>query len=983
MYRDSREGFLSTRRSSAGHSRAERTEVVPSGGRHHRISPRSSKGGEALAYESRFVGREDEIAHLRKSIRGGGIVLVSGETGIGKTRLVNEALQAAGGRPRVWSRPDAITGARAYSVVVDLIAECLRIGLSGERMEDLLEAISQGSLGSQPPARRIAAEIRGLLSTLPRLPILVFEDLHDADELSLSVLGHLARSCEDDGILMMGVFRDEISNHALSRLTELLTRERLGTHLRLAPLPTLEAWALVREVAGVEVAEERKEEIVRLGEGIPFLLEELARQGSQASPPATVSRAILNRVDLLEVFEREVLEVAALGGEPIDEKLISAVIKRPSSKVTKAILSCVGCGLLREEGEETRFRHRLVSEVIVKAMVGAQRRELHRRLATALEAIHSDDCGPYARRIAGHRFWAGEPKLACGMLIVAADRALKLGALEEARECAEFGLALDPNERQVGALQRVLGEAMGKLGQFAESAESLQLAADAFHRAGRQEEAAACEIRASVYLARLDAEMAVPVLDQASKRLEELHSTPTSAEMLIRKGDLLVRFLRQIDEGVYLLREGLREAQFLGDTRLQAEAHDSLAWVALEGGDLTDPGGHGHLACQLSLEAQIDELIARTHSNNAVRLALAGSGSQALSQLDIARACLHPWEAFLPFACDHIQAWVLWLMGRPAEASIVSVRLEGSPFARVYGRVVRTWAAIEQDELWVAESVLAAWWGEVGGKSTRKRVLDDNSSLTGELMQVAMCESLLCGLSHSSEDRARLRLAESLFEAWQSGNPHSAALGAVLAGQALVRKGEYTRASEIVIPMIESSTYDPYPLRRGQALEIEAECLRASGKLEEAINILKQAEQHLRLAESGSDLSRVLTRHGGLAGSLGRQDQAIGSLKEALATARKVGAVSLANEAQALLRSLGVHSRAGRPRGSGVPAGRLSSREEEIVTLVAGGATNGEIARRLFLSKKTVENHIARAQRRLGVSGRAGLAAWAVREKLV
>ena len=115
----------------------------------------------------------------------------------------------------------------------------------------------------------------------------------------------------------------------------------------------------------------------------------------------------------------------------------------------------------------------------------------------------------------------------------------------------------------------------------------------------------------------------------------------------------------------------------------------------------------------------------------------------------------------------------------------------------------------------------------------------------------------------------------------------------------------------------------------------------------------------------------------------GERVEAASRLAEARELAGEAGAVVEVNRIESGMRMLGARPRAGRPKGPKRPEGSLSAREEEVVALVAAGASNAEVAARLFISERTVQDHIANAQRRLGLSGRAALAAWAAKQGLV
>jgi len=115
----------------------------------------------------------------------------------------------------------------------------------------------------------------------------------------------------------------------------------------------------------------------------------------------------------------------------------------------------------------------------------------------------------------------------------------------------------------------------------------------------------------------------------------------------------------------------------------------------------------------------------------------------------------------------------------------------------------------------------------------------------------------------------------------------------------------------------------------------------------------------------------------------GERTEAVRRLAEARELAFEAGATAEVNRIEARMRELGARPRAGRPKGPRRPEGSLSAREEEVVALVAAGSSNAEVAARLFLSERTVQDHISNAQRRLGLNGRAALAAWAAKQGLV
>src|SRR5690242_15543731 len=164
---------------------------------------------------------------LIASMGEGGLVLVAGEAGIGKSRLLREFATRAeeAGRTVVWGRPDSVSGPGPYSLILDLLDDVASVGRSGaDDARDLAESLTQPtSKGTEPPARKIAARVRGILSQLGTRPVVMVEDLQGADELSHAVLAHLARSARDDGVVIVATYRTEEANtDPLGRLLDIV-----------------------------------------------------------------------------------------------------------------------------------------------------------------------------------------------------------------------------------------------------------------------------------------------------------------------------------------------------------------------------------------------------------------------------------------------------------------------------------------------------------------------------------------------------------------------------------------------------------------------------------------------------------------------------------------------------------------------------------------------------------------------------------------
>jgi DNA-binding CsgD family transcriptional regulator len=205
----------------------------------------------------------------------------------------------------------------------------------------------------------------------------------------------------------------------------------------------------------------------------------------------------------------------------------------------------------------------------------------------------------------------------------------------------------------------------------------------------------------------------------------------------------------------------------------------------------------------------------------------------------------------------------------------------------------------------------------------------------------------------------------------------------VLHARARTLAGEYDAADQI---LDEAETYlrtHRYPLHGAGVAEIRGLIATARGDTEGARKMFEHATALYGEAENLSDRARATRLWAAALVAQGEKDEATRRLGEARELAVEGGALAEANRIEARMRELGVRPRAGRPRGPRRPDGSLSAREEEVVALLAAGAPNAEIAARLFLSERTVQDHVANAQKRLNLSGRAALAAWAAKQGLV
>ncbi|MGY1808762.1 BTAD domain-containing putative transcriptional regulator [Blastococcus sp. SYSU D00669] len=421
-----------------------------------------------------FVGRPRELAALADAWavagRGGGTaVVVTGEPGIGKTRLV-EAFAARARAAARWGRCAEIGGAPPYWM-----------------WQQVLGGLPEGALGSDAGARfalglDTARRLRALAGPGPLLVVL--DDLQWADRDSLSVLEVVLSQLHDAPVLLAMTCREEATGRPeLTRVLGLAARLPGARRLRLAGLDDAEVAELVARL-GVGADAARVRAVAERSAGNPFFVGELAAlpDDPATAVPAGVRDVLRLRLDGLDPAARAVLEVAAVAGRELSLALLGAVA------AVDGVPAALRAGLLVEPAPgRVRIAHDLVREALMADLPPARRAGLHGRLADALEA--GPAAATSASAIAVHRSeaaaGAADPAAAQACLRAAREALDRAGA-DDAARLAERGLRHAPQAgtELTADLELVRGSALRRLGLIEASGAALRAAADAARRAG-------------------------------------------------------------------------------------------------------------------------------------------------------------------------------------------------------------------------------------------------------------------------------------------------------------------------------------------------------------------------------------------------------------------------------------------------------------------------------------------------------------------
>jgi DNA-binding CsgD family transcriptional regulator len=393
-------------------------------------------------------GRDDELRVLRDAFARaadghGGVVFITGEPGIGKSRLVRELTGHArglGGLTAIGRAVPAGSGT-PYRPLTEALLQLLRdrpltahadLDPWLPALRAILPAIGQpdqtaGGLAS-PVARgeSVIRLIRWFGADAGPGLVITLEDLHWADPDTLTLLEYLADNLGGERVLCVATSRDQ--PEAAASLARRLAGRRAAGHL---PLDRLDPDAVEHMVRAC-VADADADLVLRAqraADGVPFLVEEVL-----ASPgvPASFTETVRARLAEFSLDERRVLEAAALLGRGFDWQLLAAAASVPDLTVTASLERAVTAQLVTVDGEVFRFRHALTREAVIDGQLPPRRRSLAKAALAAVDGAHPALDGPWRDVAADLAARAGDTERAGALLAASGEAALDRGALATA-----------------------------------------------------------------------------------------------------------------------------------------------------------------------------------------------------------------------------------------------------------------------------------------------------------------------------------------------------------------------------------------------------------------------------------------------------------------------------------------------------------------------------------------------------------------------
>ena len=922
------------------------------------------------AYSSTLVGRGGEFDRLHRLLEAmastdtGRMVLIHGEAGVGKSRLVREATAVARRAGVGVLSGRAVPSGEAYRPLAEALSAALR-GRQLPRENGLrpyLPALSallpdiaiEGQ--SDPRGGVILGEaILRLVSTLasPRGAMLVLEDLHWADPDTLDVLSYLADAASTSPLVLVGTARDEpdppqrLLELALACQADVIPLDRLGPR---------DVRGVVESCLSAAPPDELVRFVIEHADGLPFLIEELltglaavgalAPDGTLTGPlaanvPRTFAATVRRRLASLDPSARSVVETAAVLGRRFDWRLIPEITELAQQVVLAGLRSAVATGLVVVPATDTdtfRFRHALTCEAVRTDLLPPERRALARAAAAVVERRE-----PAARDLAaGLWMAAGEDARAAELYLRAGWQSRRRGALHtaEAQLTRAATLAVDKpalRREAEAVLVEVLADA-GDTDRAMALGERLLARGETWVRltlaevaaeAGRWDVAASRlsalpktdDPRASVLAARLAHERGHPEDALSIARLaltgaEERNQWPVACQALKVMG----RTARVTD------LEAARDA-FLAAERLAIDHDLPLERVSA----LHELG---------TVDLLLDGSTIRLARARALALDAGALGLAATVDVQIAASLLH----------------------QDADAALVHAERSSELARRLRMDQLRATALFFQ----------AAAHAHRRNTPAMERCVADARELAPDDLDVnaGIWGAVYAHVALLNDDRARL--AECLDHAIEFMRTSPTTAPAPTYGLwALVRTLDDREGEQARAEARPSGVNWENRALLGYADAVDA---GRRGRLADAEQLLAAADAAMGSRHWWQQRIRLLVADDMLGDNWG---DPIGWAREALAVFVPRGDDRLATRCREILRRAGVPVPR-RGRGDTAVPARLSgvgvtSREMDVLNLVAAGLTNAAIAERLVLSPRTVETHVANLVTKTKVAGRSGL----------
>jgi len=998
-----------------------------------------------------FVGRAAELARLQGALRRaadgeGAGVIIGGEAGVGKTRLVDEAAARASAAGHTVLAGGCVElegdGLPLAPVVEALRGLARRIGpdglarLAGGRRDELARLLPEVAGSAAIPAAggedaqghgigRLFDLVLGVVEALSaeRPVLFVIEDLHWADHSTRALAAFLLRNLRGVRATLVLTYRaDDVGpGHPLrtflaesERLRWVAGSERLRwvERIELARFGRAEVSELVAAILGEAASDDLVDAVMERSDGNAFFVEELVcaagASGVDTISP-TLRDALLARIESLPAATRHLLRVAAAGGQRVEHRLLGAVLGLPEEQLWESLRSAVATGVLMVAPQDDAycFRHALTRGALRHEALPGELSHLHRRYAQALEA-DPDLVGGGARAAAAvaYHWWAAcDHARALPALLTAAQAAAGTYAFAEAlrhyeRALATWDLVPDARPRTGVDHLAVLEAAIVAAKMAGELRRGLELAATARAEADRLGDPVRLALvltEQSFLLRLLGHSDGVAEAREAVRVMPAEPPTPTRAKVLVSLGKALSMVPRR-SAALEAIEEALAVARATGARRVEATALMSTACLA---GAWTLPDD-ARLGREIAHELSDDDLLLSSYTNESDTWLGGCRFDEAVAAgqegLRLARRLGQERTSGLLIAGNVIES--LFGAGRWDEAEkLLADTTELAPMgihalfleqlrgdlALARGRLDEAAAAVA-----TAESVLTHRY--LGSQYTmpllRLRIEVDVRRAEPDALADGVATALAAVRAVESFDFTDVvRYAAPLLAAAMAATAEAASVARAL------RAGDDLRRALDASARVAALATD-MPFERAVAGEAwRAVLVGEQARAEGGPDPEPWASAAKAWTALGVPYQSAKARHRRAEALLAVGDRAAAGdeLRAAAVAAGALGAHLLDHD----LRLLAAQGRLALPGPAGDDAADceaasaaggaplgLTARELDVLRLVAAGSTNPQIATALFISRKTASTHVSNILGKLGVTSRGEAAAVAHRLRL-
>ena len=986
------------------------------------------------------VPERDALSRLIDRTRSGQgqVALVCGEAGIGKSRLVAEAKAYAEAQDFLLFQGNCfqMDSSYPYAPLLDLLrasAASTPLGADPDpivlEFALLLPELAPSLAGPLPaPLPDPEQEKRRLFAALTRFfkerasqrpVLLVIEDLHWCDDISLEFLQSLARFCAAQPLLLLMTYRSDEVQPSLQRCLAQLDRARLSQELHLVPLSRSDVDAMLGAMFGLPETEQANllDLIYPLTEGNPFFVEEvltslvsrgellsdngvwqhkphLDHRSERVPVPRSVQDTMYQRTQHLSAEAMRVVTFAAVAGRRFDFAVLHQVMHCDEDRLLLLIKELLAIQFVVEvSADQFAFRHALTQQAVFAGLLARERRSLHRMLAEAIEQLYAtiSPLDAHLADLAYHYYEAGVWEKALEYEQRAGERALALYAQHAAIDHFTHALSALHHLSGVPAspIYCLRGQAYETLGEFERALSDYEHALEAANAAhDRRGEWQSMMVLGFLWTGR-DYEQAGGWFRRASDLAENLADPTLRARSLNRLGNWLVNIGRT-QEGLEAHQEALHLFETQQNTQGMAETLDLLGVAHGFSGDPANAVKHFGRAIGLFRILGDNQSLVSSLASRAIDSAPEHSET-SFSALRTRDECMQDTEEALRLARQtHSQVGQAFV-----EFVTTQVCFSFGEFGRALAHgqeALRIATAIEHQQ-WIVGS-----YGALGQlyllmlePALAISALDAGLAVAQTLGSAYWIRNLTSYLALAYVLRQEFPRAEEVLKAVMPREYQPSNLGerqvARTWGELALAQGEPTMALHIAEQLIVSAPGDVHQQPIPHLLALKGEALIALKRLEEAARVLEDAKLGAEQRQAPSVLWRVHGALGQVYHLLKREEQVqreCSASREIIAKLAETIDQTYLREhfVQAALQTLPSEKPLLSRRAMVEKSGGLTEREIEVLRAVAQGLTDIQVAEQLVISHRTVHSHLNSIYSKLGITSRSAATRYAIEHDL-